>query len=121
MLRQFFLTLPRELEEAACIDGCGLWKIFCVVILPLSKPALATLGIFTFMGNWNSFIWPLIITNSETLKTLPVGLASFNGQYSTDWSLLMAACVMMIAPLIAVFIFGQRFFVKGIQMGAIKG
>lgn len=121
MLRQFFLTLPHELEEAARIDGCGYWLIYWKIILPLSKPALATLGVFTFMGAWNSFVWPLIMTNSDSMRTLPVGLAAFNGQYTTEWSLLMAGSAMMILPLLAVFIFGQRFFVKGIQLGAVKG
>ncbi|MBV9463562.1 MAG: carbohydrate ABC transporter permease [Verrucomicrobiae bacterium] len=121
LLRQFFMTLPKDLEEAAKIDGCGLWRIFTTVILPLSKPALATVSIFTFMAAWMSFLWPLIVTNSEFLKVLPVGLTTFKGLYTTQWNLLMAASVMMILPMVVVFLFGQRYFISGITMGAVKG
>lgn len=121
MLRQFFMSLPRELEEAAKIDGCSLIGIFWKITLPLSKPALATLTTFTFMGSWNNFMWPLIVTNSDELKTLPVGLASFQGNNSTDWSLLMAGSVIALIPVIVVFLFNQRFFIEGAQLGAIKG
>jgi multiple sugar transport system permease protein len=121
MLRQFFMGIPRDLEEAATIDGCGLFRIFTTIIIPLSKPALATLTIFTFMGNWRNFMWPLIVVNSDYLKTLPVGLQTFQGLYSTQWTLLMAGSMMMILPMIVVFLFGQRFFVSGIQLGALKG
>ncbi|MGO9608845.1 MAG: carbohydrate ABC transporter permease, partial [Verrucomicrobiia bacterium] len=103
MLRQYFLSIPRDLEEAATIDGCGLFRIFTSIILPLSKPALATLTIFTFMGNWQSFYWPLIVLTQDSMKTLPLGLLSFMGLYSTQWSLLMAGSMMMILPVIIVF------------------
>lgn len=121
LLRQFFMTLPKDLEEAAKIDGCGLWRIFTHVILPLSKPALATISIFTFMGAWQSFLWPLIVTNSEFLKVLPVGLNSFQGLYSTQWNMLMTASILMILPMIVAFLVGQRYFISGITMGAVKG
>ncbi len=121
LLRQFFMTLPKDLEEAAKIDGCGLWRIFTNVILPLSKPALATISIFTFMGAWGSFLWPLIVTNSEFLKVLPVGLNSFQGLYTTQWNMLMTASILMILPMIGVFLIGQRYFISGITMGAVKG
>ena len=121
LLRQFFMTLPKDLEEAAKIDGCGLWRIFTNVILPLSKPAIATVTIFTFMGAWGGFLWPLIVTNSEFLKVLPVGLTSFQGLYTTQWNLLMSASIMMILPMIIVFLIGQRYFISGITMGAVKG
>jgi multiple sugar transport system permease protein len=121
LLRQFFLTIPRELEEAAAIDGCGPWRIFATVILPLSKPALATLAIFTFMGNWRSFMWPLVMTSQDALKTLPVGLQTFLGLYNTQWTLLMAGAAMMTLPVIIVFVIGQKWFISGIQMGALKG
>jgi len=120
MLRQFFLTIPKDLEEAATIDGCGKFRIFFQIILPLSKPALATLATFIFLGAWNSFMWPLIVTNSMEMKTLPIGLASFQGLYSTDWTLLMAASMIVLAPVLLVYIFNQRFFVKGIVMSGMK-
>ena len=121
MLRQFFMSIPRDLEEAATIDGCGLFRIFTTIILPLSKPALATLTIFTFMGNWQSFYWPLIVLTQDSMKTLPLGLLSFVGLYSTQWTLLMAGSMMMILPMVIVFIFGQKWFISGIQLGALKG
>jgi multiple sugar transport system permease protein len=121
MLRQFVMGIPRDLEEAATIDGCGLLRIFTTITLPLSKPALATLTIFTFMGNWQSFYWPLIMVNQDSMKTLPLGLLSFMGLYSTQWTLLMAGAMMMILPMIIVFLIGQKWFISGIQLGAIKG
>ena len=121
MLRQFFMTIPRDLEEAATIDGCGLLRIFTTIIVPLSKPALATLTIFTFMGNWQSFYWPLIMLTQDSMKTLPLGLLSFMGLYSTQWTLLMAGSLMMILPMIIVFVLGQKWFISGIQLGALKG
>ncbi len=121
MLRQFFMNIPRDLEDAAKIDGCSLFGIYWRVILPLSKAALATLITFTFMGSWKSFIWPLIVTNSIELKVLPVMLQAFQGSYNTEWTLLMAGNIIMLMPIILVFIFNQRFFVEGIQLGAVKG
>ncbi len=121
MLRQFFLTLPKDLEDAAKIDGCSYLLIFWKIILPLSKPALATLTTFTFMGAWMNFMWPLIVINTESKFTLPVGLAYFQSLHHTDWTLLMAASVMMILPILLVFIFNQRFFVEGIKLTGIKG
>ena len=121
MLRQFFMGIPRDLEEAATIDGCGLFRIFTTIILPLSKPALATLTIFTFMGNWQNFYWPLIMVNQDSMKTLPLGLLSFMGLYNTQWTLLMAGSLMMIVPMIIVFVVGQKWFISGIQLGALKG
>jgi len=121
MLRQFFLTIPKDLEESATIDGCSKFGIYWRIILPLSKPALATLGTFVFLGAWNDFMWPLIVTNSMEMKTLPIGLASFQGLYTTDWSLLMAASVIVLAPVLLIYIFNQRFFTKGIVMSGIKG
>ncbi len=121
MLRQFFMGLPTELEDAARIDGCNLWEIFWNVTIPLSKPALATLAIFTFLGNWRNFQWPLIVLQTSEKMTLPVGLAYFMGEHSTKWNLLMAGSLMSIVPLVAIFLIGQRFFVKGIQLGGVKG
>lgn len=121
MLRQFFLALPRELDEAAEIDGCGHWGIFRHVIVPLSKPALASKTIFTFMGAWGSFLWPLVVTNEDALRTLPLGLQAFQGQYGTEWHLLMAASLLMLLPIVIIFLLGQRYFVSGLTIGAVKG
>ena len=121
MLRQFFLTLPRDLEDAAKIDGCGYFRIFWTIVLPLSKPALATLTTFTFMGTWMNFMWPLVALNSHEKFTLPVGLAYFQSLHSTNWPLLMAGSVMMILPILLLFIFNQRYFVEGIKLTGIKG
>jgi len=121
MLRQFFLGLPRELDEAAEIDGCGHWGIFTNVIVPLSKPALASKTIFTFMGAWGSFLWPLVTTNEEAMRTLPLGLQAFQGQYGTEWHLLMAASLLVLLPIVIIFLLGQRYFVSGLTLGAVKG
>jgi len=121
MLRQFFMTLPSDLEDAAKIDGCSFFGIYWRIILPLSKPALATLTTFTFMGSWGSFMWPLIIINSAEKFTLPVGLAYFQGSYGTEWGLLMAGSVIVTLPIILIFVFNQRFFVEGIKLTGIKG
>ena len=121
MLRQFFLTIPRELEDAARIDGCGKWGIYMNVILPLSKPALATLTTFVFLSNWNSFMWPLIVISSPEKRTLPIGLHAFMGANTTEWSLLMAASLMVMVPVLVVFMLGQRYFVKGIVLSGLKG
>jgi len=121
LLRQFFMTLPKDLEDAAKIDGCGFFRTFVTIILPLSKPALATLTIFTFMANWGSFMWPLLVTNSMEMRTLPIGLESFQTQYSTDWHLLMAASVMAMLPIVIIFLFTQRYFVESIKLTGVKG
>ena len=123
MLRQFFMTIPRDLEDAAKIDGCNYWSIFCKVILPLSKTALATLTVFVALGNWVSFMWPLLVTNSLEKRTLPVGLAYFQEMYQyaqPDWGLLMAGSLVTMIPVIIMFIFGQKFFVEGIKLTGLK-
>ncbi len=123
MLRQFFMTIPRDLEDAAKIDGCNYWSIFCKVILPLSKTALATLTVFVALGNWVSFMWPLLVTNSLEKRTLPVGLAYFQEMYQyaqPDWGLLMAGSLVTMIPIILMFIFGQKFFVEGIKLTGLK-
>lgn len=121
LLRQFFMTVPADLEDAAKIDGCSPMGVWRRIILPLSKPALATLVIFTFTGSWKSFMWPLIVTSSMEMRTLPVMLQSFQSQYYTEWTLLMAASVIALIPVIVVFLISQRYFVEGIHLGAIKG
>jgi multiple sugar transport system permease protein len=121
MLRQFFMGIPKELEDAARMDGCGSWGLLRHVIIPLSKPALATLAIFTFMWTWGDFMWPLFVTSSPELYTLPVLLQSFQGQYGTQMHLLMAASVTALVPIVIVFLLGQRYFIEGIQLGGVKG
>jgi multiple sugar transport system permease protein len=122
MLRQFFMTIPVDLEDAAKIDGCSFLRIFWNIILPLSKPALATLTVFTLLGSWMGFMWPLIVTNSVSMKTLPVGLAYFQDTgFGTQYELLMAGAFMAIIPLVIIFMFTQRFFVEGIKMQGLKG
>lgn len=121
LLRQFFLTIPKELEEAAYIDGCSKFRVLWQIIIPLSKPALAALAIFTFMGTFNDFIWALIVVNSEHLRTVQLGLAVFRDRYTTDWDLLMAGSVMATVPILIVFFFAQKYFIKGITLSGIKG
>jgi len=121
LLRQFFLALPSELEDAARIDGCSEFGIFTRIILPLSGPALATLGIITFQNTWNDYVWPLVLVKSENMKTVQIGLAAFRREGSTDWTLLMAATILATIPVLVIFIFGQRYFTRGIALSGIKG
>ena len=121
LLRQFMLTIPRSLDEAATIDGASAWRIYWDVILPLARPGLIVLAIFTFMGNCGSFFWPLVLIKSEHLRTLPIGMLYFDSMYGRQTNLIMAASVMCIVPLILLFIVMQRHLVKGIQLGAVKG
>lgn len=121
MLRQYFLGIPRELEEAAYLDGCSSFGVLRHVCLPLARPALATLAIFTFMWAWGDFFWPLIVTRSDDIKTLPLLLQAFQGSYGARWNLLMAASVMGLLPMLIVFLVGQRHFIEGIKLGAVKG
>lgn len=121
LLRQFFLTLPRELEEAAFLDGASHWTVFTNVILPLAGPALATLAVFAFMGSWNAFLWPLFVVNDPELMTLPVGLATLHGRYLTQWNLVMAGSVIAVVPMLVVYLLAQRYFVQGVVLSGIKG
>jgi multiple sugar transport system permease protein len=123
MMRQFMTTLPRELEDAARIDGASFFRIYRTIILPLTKPALATLGIFTFLGSWNNFLWPLIIISSLNLKTIPLGMTAFQSRMpmKTPWELVMAAATFAILPILIAFIFGQKYYVQGIVTSGIKG
>lgn len=121
MLRQFLLSVSREIEEAAYIDGCSTWGVFWHVVLPLAKPALGALAIFTFLNNWRAFIWPLIMTDSDSMMMLSVGLAKLSDIYNNDYGLICAGSVLMLIPMIVVFVFCQRWFISGIQLGAVKG
>ena len=122
MMRQYFLGLPKDLEESARIDGCNIFTMFCKVVLPLALPVIATLAIFTFVSTWNSFMWPLIVTNTESMRTLPVGLAIFKGSFReiTLWGDLLACSVICALPVIIVFLFGKKYFINDILQGGIK-
>jgi len=120
LMRQFIMTIPNEYIDAARLDGASDFKIYWILILPLSKPALNALGIFTFMATWTNFLWPLIVISSESKKTLPLGLAYFTYQYGTYWNLLMAAVLLAIIPVIIVFLIFRRYFIKGITLTGIK-
>lgn len=119
--RQFFLGIPKELEEAARIDGVSYWGMFFRIMLPLSKPLLSAQTILTFQGNWNSFLWPLLIGQTTSMYTLPVGLNSFYGQYTEFWNSVMAGMLMLTLPMIVVFIIFQRQFVEGVANVGLKG
>ena len=121
LMRQFMLTIPPSLDEAAAIDGASPWQIFWDVILPLARPGLITLAIFTLLGNYGSFFWPLVMINSEYLRTLPIGMLCFDSIYGRQTNLIMAASVMNIIPLIILFVVAQKRIVEGIQLGAVKG
>lgn len=121
LMKQFISTLPTDLIEAATIDGCGEWMTFMKVILPLAKPGLAVLGIFTFMGRWNEFLWPLIVTNSSSMRTLPVGLALLQEELPMQYGLLMAGATYAAIPMIVIFLMFQKYFLRGITVGALKG
>jgi ABC-type glycerol-3-phosphate transport system permease component len=121
LLRQFMLTIPPSLDEAATIDGASDWQIYWDIIMPLARPGLIVLAIFTFMGNYGSFFWPLVLIKSEHLRTLPIGMLYFDTAYGKQTNLIMAASVMNILPLIVLFATMQKYLVKGIQLGAVKG
>lgn len=122
LMRQYFLSLPKDLEEAAKIDGCNIFQTFFKIGLPLALPAVVTLTIFTFVTTWNSFMWPLIITNSESMRTLPVGLAIFKGNFReiTIWGDLLACSVICTIPVIAIFFLGKKYFLSDLLSGAVK-
>lgn len=122
MMRQYFLGFPKDLEESAKIDGCNVFETFFKIVLPLAIPAAATLAIFTFVSSWNSFMWPLIVTNSEGMRTLPVGLAIFKGSFReiTLWGELLACSVICTIPVIGVFLLGKKYFINDILQGGVK-
>ena len=120
LLRQFFLTLPRDLEDAARLDGAGEWTIFWRVVLPLSKPALATVAVFAFVDQWRSFLWPLVATRSVEMTVVEVGLAQLHGLPGATGPEQMAAAVTVIVPLVIVFFLAQKYFMKGVQLTSLK-
>ncbi len=121
LMRQFFLTLPDELIEAARIDGWSEFAIWWKIAMPLVIPALSALAIFHFLGNWTAFLWPLIIVNDPDMYTIPVGLASFNGEFQMDWEIVMTASCLATIPTLFVFIFLQKYIIKGIMLAGLKG
>ncbi|MBN9606885.1 MAG: carbohydrate ABC transporter permease [Actinomycetales bacterium] len=120
LLRQYFSTIPVELEEAARIDGCSRLGIFWRIVVPLARPAFATLAIFSFLFAWNDFLWPLLVTNSDDLRTIQIGLSAFVGRYGTSWNYLMAGTLTATVPSIVVFMIFQRALVRGIAMTGVK-
>jgi multiple sugar transport system permease protein len=121
-LRQYMITLPDELFDAARMDGASEMAVYWRIVLPLAKPALATLAIFTFMGSWNDFLGPLIVVKSEEMKTLPLAISALSaGHYVMSWPLLMAGACFVILPVLIVYVLAQRYFVEGIAMGGVKG
>ncbi len=121
LLRQFFLTIPRELEEAARIDGCSYFGVYRRIILPLSGPALATLGVFSFMGAWNAFLWPLVMISDKDMRTLTVALRSFQTEYGTEWTYLMAGSTIALIPILVLYVIAQKYFVRGIALTGLGG
>ena len=120
LLRQFFLGIPKDLVESAKMDGANHFYIYTKIVLPLSKSALVVVGLFSFVGNWNDYLWPLIVLNTDTNRTLPIGLALMQGNYNIYYSRLMAATVVSMLPVIAIFMVAQNSFIKGISMTGIK-
>lgn len=120
MLRQFFVGLPKELDEAARIDGCSEFRLYWQIILPLAKPAIASLALFHLMYNWNDLLWPLIITSTEGMRTLPAGLALFMGQHVVEYGILTAGATIATAPLVIAFLFAQKYFIQGVAFTGLK-
>ncbi len=121
LLRQFFMSIPRELEDAARIDGASYFRVFVSIILPLSKSALAVVAVLGFMDVWNAFLWPLVMIDSTEKFTLPVGLQFLNAAHSTDWPALMAGNVIGLIPVVVVYLAAQKYFIEGITMSGLKG
>jgi multiple sugar transport system permease protein len=120
-LRQFFLTLPHELEEAAILDGANQWQVFTRVVLPLSKPALATLTVLSFLTNWNDFLWPIYVLFSADRLTLPAGLGLLQGAYIADYPVIMAGAVLASVPALILFVLAQRYVIEGVSRSGLKG
>lgn len=121
LLRQFFLTIPRELEDAARIDGASRRRFLWTIVLPLARPALATLAIYAFLSAWNQYLWPLLVVNSTQMRTVQIGLALLQSQEIVSWGLVMAGVILIILPTVLLFLFGYRHVVRGLTAGAVKG
>jgi ABC-type glycerol-3-phosphate transport system permease component len=121
LLRQFFLTVPKELWDAALIDGCSRRRFLFTILVPLARPALATLAIYAFLSTWNQYLWPLLVINSQEMRTVQIGLAYLQSQEAVSWSLVMAGIVLIVAPTVSLFLAGYRHVVRGLTAGAVKG
>lgn len=120
LVKQAMDAVPRDLDEAATIDGAGHLRIFATLVVPLSKAALATLAVFAFMSSWNSFLWPLVVIRSSELMTLPLGLATLRGQYTTEWDVVMAGSIISIVPIAIIYLFAQRHIIEGMSHTGLK-
>lgn len=121
LLRQFYLTIPRDFDEAAFVDGANYWQIYTRIIFPLSRSAIIVVALFSFLASWNDFMGPLIYLKSDSLFTLALGLQMFQGTYTAQWDLLMAASATVVLPCVIVFLAGQRYFLEGITLTGLKG
>ena len=121
LMRQAFMTIPKEIEESAVIDGCNSFQIFFKILLPMVKPTIALLAIFTFIGSWGEFLWPSIVLTNEQLFTLPVGINNLSSAFSADYRLIAAGSIVSIVPIIIFFLALQKYFISGSNDGAVKG
>lgn len=120
LMRQYFMGIPKALEEAACLDGAGYVRIFFQIMLPLAKTGIAVLAVTSFMGTWNDFLWPLLVASDEAHTTLPLFLSQLQGRWYVDWSVLMGATLISVLPILAVYLFAQKYFIEGVQNTGIK-
>ncbi len=121
LMRQAFLGIPREMEEAAIVDGCSVWQLFWKVLMPMVKPSLAVLAIFTFIGSWGEFLWPSIVLTKESMYTLPVGVNNLQGMFSSNWRFIAAGSILSTIPILVFFLAMQKYFISGENEGAVKG
>ena len=121
LMRQAFLKVPKEVEEAAIVDGCNVFQMFCKVVLPMVKPTLAVLAVFTFIGSWGEFLWPSIMLTKDSMYTLPVGINNLQGMFSANWRYIAAGSIISTIPIIIFFLMMQRYFISGENDGAVKG
>lgn len=121
LLRQFFLTIPKELHDAATIDGCGSFRYLVTIVIPLSRPALGTLAVYSFLQTWNQYLWPLLVTNSRTMRTSQIGINFLRNEESLSYTLVMAGVMLILAPTITLLIVGQRQLIRGLTAGSVKG
>ena len=121
LMRQTFLTIPKEMEEAAIVDGCNVFQVFFRVLLPMVKPSLAVLAIFTFIGSWGEFLWPSIVLTKEAMYTLPVGVNNLQGMFSSNWRFIAAGSILATIPIVIFFLAMQKYFISGENEGAVKG
>lgn len=121
LMRQAFMTIPKEMEEAAIVDGCNVFEVFFKVLLPMVKPSLAVLAIFTFIGSWGEFLWPSIVLTKESMYTLPVGVNNLQGMFSSNWRFIAAGSILATIPIVIFFLAMQKYFISGENEGAVKG